>query len=151
MTEEELIEQLASCEHESWSRWMSYLIGEKCETVEGTDGHSHLCIPNEPLGQWERQIQTPYAELTEREKQSDRDEVSHILPIINEYVRGDTTAYEKLNEEQKATVNEFRTRISNMLFENLEPFYKDNPDLVFSWGLTLNVSLREDKQEPQEL
>jgi len=34
-----------------------------------------------------RQIETPYAELSEREKQSDRDEVAHILPIIKSFAK----------------------------------------------------------------
>jgi|SRR5882762_5923462 len=87
MSEKELIEQLADKEHDGWSGWMAHLIGE-CEAVEGTDGHSHLCIPKESLDRWERQIRTPYKELSEQEKQSDRDEVAHILPIIEAYKSG---------------------------------------------------------------
>lgn len=41
-------------------------------------------------------MDTPYAELSEQEKQSDRDEVAHILPIINKYVD------EKLDALRKA-------------------------------------------------
>lgn len=80
MTEEELIEQLADKEHASWARWMEYLFS-RCPFTEQGDA----IIPRELVVRWKRQIAIPYAELTEREKQSDRDEVVHILPIIREY------------------------------------------------------------------
>lgn len=63
----------------------------------------------------------------------------------------DTTDWEKLSYEQKRVVNDFRARIGDILKENLESFYQEHPDLVFSWGLSLNVFLRKDKQEMQEL
>jgi hypothetical protein len=80
MTEQELIEQLADAEHASWSRWMDYLFS-KCSFA--SDGAA--MIPSELAARWNRQMCTLYAELTEREKQSDRDEVAHILPIIEAY------------------------------------------------------------------
>ncbi|HEX3643055.1 MAG TPA: hypothetical protein VHV10_17355 [Ktedonobacteraceae bacterium] len=76
----ELIEQLADKEHASWANWMKYLFS-KCE--QQSDGSLNI-----PLGlalRWQRQMSTPYAELSEQEKQSDRDEVAHILPIIEAY------------------------------------------------------------------
>jgi hypothetical protein len=81
MTERDLIEQLADKEHASWARWMDYLISTGVNTVEG-----NLVIPAALALQWRRQADTPYTELTEREKQSDRDEVAHILPIIRQFL-----------------------------------------------------------------
>ncbi len=77
----EMIEELADKEHASWARWMNYLF-EKCEAVEGVDGFGHLTIPKQLVEHWKRQANTDYKDLTEREKQSDREEVVHILPII---------------------------------------------------------------------
>jgi RyR domain. len=77
--EQELIEQLADKEHASWARWMAYLFS-KCGRSNGS-----LYIPESLRMHWQQQIDTPYAELSEREKQSDREEVAHILPIIEEY------------------------------------------------------------------
>lgn len=73
----DLIEELASVEHERWSHWQRYL-HERC--VPGADGS--LTIPAELVRQWTRQINTPYAELSEKEKASDRDQVERYLPII---------------------------------------------------------------------
>ncbi len=83
MTEEELIERLAECEHASWARWQAYLHSICARNPDGS-----LTIPADRVRRWERQIATPYAELSEAEKQSDRDEVVRLLPLIQEYVSG---------------------------------------------------------------
>jgi hypothetical protein len=82
MSEQELIELLADKEHASWSHWMNYLFSQ-CGNNESGDA----VIPCELVVRWQRQAQTDYSELTEREKQSDRNEVAHILPIIREYAQ----------------------------------------------------------------
>ena len=74
-----LIEQLADKEHASWARWMAYQFS-RCEPLP--DGS--LVLPFPLVEHWQRQVETPYARLTEREKQSDREEVAHILPIIEQ-------------------------------------------------------------------
>ena len=80
MTETDLIEALAYAEHASWSHWMSYLFS-RCERLP--DGS--MVIPAHLVEHWQRQVATPYAELSEREKQSDRDEVAKILPILRQF------------------------------------------------------------------
>lgn len=78
----DLIEQLADAEHASWARWMAYLF-TKCDAQP--DGA--LLIPAGYVQALRRQIATPYADLTEQERQYDRDEVAHILPLIDAYSR----------------------------------------------------------------
>jgi hypothetical protein len=90
MNEQELIEQLADKEHASWARWMKYLF-DVCEAYsivdpDGFDRYKGVLIPPELVERWQLQIDTPYADLSEKEKQSDRDEVAHILPIIDKYL-----------------------------------------------------------------
>ncbi len=82
MTHAELIEALADKEHASWARWMDYLFS-RCPFTEEGDA----IIPRELVDRWRKQVNTPYAELSEQEKQSDRDEVAHILPIIEQYCK----------------------------------------------------------------
>jgi hypothetical protein len=72
-----LIEELASTEHERWSHWQRYL-HEQC--VQGADGS--LTIPAHLVSHWTRQMNTPYAQLSEKEKHSDREQVQRYLPII---------------------------------------------------------------------
>lgn len=85
MSEQELIELLiellADKEHESWAHWMKYLFSQ-CE--QGNFGQ--MVIPAECVARWSRQIDTPYTDLSEKEKQSDRDEVARIIPIIRGYI-----------------------------------------------------------------
>ena len=72
-----LIEELASVEHERWSHWQRYL-HEQC--VSGADGS--LTIPADLVRQWTTQMNTPYTQLSEKEKDSDREQVQRYLPII---------------------------------------------------------------------
>jgi len=78
-----LIEQLAAIEHERWADWQKYmhskggLVGEV-----GTYSTGDLILPSVLVEQWERQIATPYAELSEKEKDSDREQVDRYWPLI---------------------------------------------------------------------
>lgn len=74
---EKLLERLASIEHERWSHWQRY-IHEQC--VRGEDGS--LTIPADLVRRWSEQLETPYSELSEEEKASDRDQVQRYLPVI---------------------------------------------------------------------
>ena len=80
MEREELIEQLAEKEHGSWSHWMKYLFS-KCTA----NGDGSVTIPPDLVERWKQQAETPYTDLSEREKQSDRNRVKLILPIIEVY------------------------------------------------------------------
>lgn len=72
-----LIEALASVEHERWSHWQRYLHSQ-CELRD--DGA--LTIPAALVKRWSKQMSTPYHELSEHEKDSDREQVQRYLPII---------------------------------------------------------------------
>jgi hypothetical protein len=52
-----LFERLAALEHEQWAHWTRYML-------------HNLTLKN--IERWKRQIETPYHELTDEEKQSDR-------------------------------------------------------------------------------
>lgn len=51
------LEQLAALEHEQWIHWTKYMLDN---------------LTSENIERWKRQIQTPYSELSEKEKESDR-------------------------------------------------------------------------------
>lgn len=78
LTNPELLNSLAAIEHQRWAHWQAYLHDE-CEVLE--DGS--LKIPAELVQRWTRQIQTPYSELSEPEKESDREQVLKYLPTIS--------------------------------------------------------------------
>ena len=71
-------ETLAAVEHERWSHWQRYM-HSKC-IPQGDKGA--LLIPADLVKLWEKQIATPYSELTEGEKESDREQVRKYLPLI---------------------------------------------------------------------
>ena len=75
-------ERLADQEHERWSRWMKYLFSLCYAMVD--DGA--LVIPANSVKHWQRQIDTPYAELSEKEKDSDRKEADNTLRIVQDEI-----------------------------------------------------------------
>jgi hypothetical protein len=72
-----LLEQLATVEHERWSHWQRYMHGKGAKQSDGS-----LLIPPDLVKQWERQFATPYGDLTDKEKESDREQVRKYLPVI---------------------------------------------------------------------
>ena len=73
----DLVEVLAAAEHERWSHWQRYLHAQ-CDL--GPDGS--LTIPADLVRRWTSQMNTTYADLSEKEKLSDREQVHRYLPII---------------------------------------------------------------------
>lgn len=72
-----LMEELATVEHERWAHWQQY-VHDQCRRAD--DGS--LVVPAELAQLWATQIATPYAELSEAEKESDREQVRRYLPLI---------------------------------------------------------------------
>ncbi|HMT04077.1 MAG TPA: hypothetical protein PKD76_00875 [Solirubrobacterales bacterium] len=72
-----MIEQLAAIEHERWSHWQRYL-HDQCEA--GDDGS--LTIPKELAQRWTTQMRTAYEDLSDKEKESDREQVRRYLTVI---------------------------------------------------------------------
>jgi len=81
-----LIEELAAIEHERWAHWQKY-VHEQCERL--SDGS--LVIPAHLVSRWEKQIETPYHQLSQEEKQSDREQVERVLSVLAHFfpVEGD--------------------------------------------------------------
>ncbi len=75
----ELLEQLASIEHERWSHWQRYMHGKATCNLDGS-----LTIPADLVTRWERLMKTPYAQLTDEERESDREQVRRYLTIVAE-------------------------------------------------------------------
>lgn len=74
---EPVVERLAAIEHERWAHWQRY-VHDQCERRE--DGS--LLIPANLVARWEAQIATPYAGLSEEERDSDREQVRRYVPAI---------------------------------------------------------------------
>lgn len=75
---EKELEQFASLEHIRWAKWQNYL-------------HSHLTwnndiqawvLPHEWKDRWQMQINKPYSMLSEKEKESDREQVRPYFELM---------------------------------------------------------------------
>lgn len=80
-----LFEELAAIEHGPWADWQRYM-HSKGRRVNGdysvTTGD--LILPSVLVEQWERQIDTLYGDLSEREKDGDRDQVLRYWHLITQ-------------------------------------------------------------------
>jgi hypothetical protein len=72
-------EPLAAVSHDIWSSWMRwmFLMGE-FDYVSGT-----WKMPKDKVERWKRQMDTDYADLTEKEKESDRHQADKILKVLD--------------------------------------------------------------------
>jgi hypothetical protein len=76
MKNKELFEKLADIEHQRWAHWQKYL-HSRCTNLNGS-----LIMSPKYVRHLERQIDTPYSELSEREKDMDRQEVMRYWGLI---------------------------------------------------------------------
>jgi len=77
-----LIEELAAIEHDRWAHWQKH-VHQQCEPL--CDGS--LRIPSHLVRRWKKQIETPYIQLSEAEKRSDREQVERVLPVLAKYLK----------------------------------------------------------------
>lgn len=70
-------EKLAEYAHTAWSGWMRYLFEKSTRNADGT-----VTLPAWAVERWERQLTTPYADLSEAEKDSDRAEADAMIAIV---------------------------------------------------------------------
>lgn len=70
-----LRQKLAAIEHERWADWQNWV-------------HKVYLEGNfkEYMLRWQKQIATPYAELSDREKASDMEQVDRYWPLIEAYI-----------------------------------------------------------------
>ena len=66
----ELIEQMAELEHIQWAHWTAYMLDN---------------LTPENVERWKRQIKTPYSELSEKEKESDREWARKSFDIARDF------------------------------------------------------------------
>lgn len=67
----ELMERMAELEHIQWVHWTGYMLDN---------------LTQENIERWKRQIKTPYSELTEKEKESDREWARKSFDIARDFV-----------------------------------------------------------------
>ena len=75
----ELLEKMADEAHEIWCGWMQYMFVNGFVSTSGT-----WVMDTVPYERWQRQMKTPYAQLSESEKESDREIAQRYLKIIKD-------------------------------------------------------------------
>lgn len=71
------LETLAAIEHERWAHWQAYMHSKCTQNPDGS-----LTIPSELVQRWERQIATPFTELSDKEKHSDYAQAMRSAPAL---------------------------------------------------------------------
>jgi hypothetical protein len=78
-------DEIADLCHQQWSLWMEHLFDKTFKDLDGLydKENGNLIIPKRFVERWKRQMNTPYSELSEEEKESDRREaekfISHFI------------------------------------------------------------------------
>jgi hypothetical protein len=72
-----LLEPLAAAEHDRWAHWQRYMHSKGIRQQDGS-----LLLPAHFVGRWDAQMDKKYADLTETERESDREQVRKYLPIV---------------------------------------------------------------------
>lgn len=78
---EPLLEELAAIEHQRWAHWQKYVHEKAQRQPDGS-----LVLPADLVERWERQLRTSYQDLTNEEKDSDREQVRKYLPILERWL-----------------------------------------------------------------
>lgn len=91
------VEKGADLEHDRWARWQKYffskctphkILSRNAKTNQEEEIETgNLVIHRDLVERWQRQINTPYAELSEAEKESDRKETRNYLPLLEETIQ----------------------------------------------------------------
>lgn len=99
-----LLEALAHVEHERWSDWMRHQFSRGIVQHAGA-----ITLSFADVERWTRQMITPYADLTEAEKESDRREVRRYWEVVEG--AGEMPVNETLVAAMKEAINAVKNPI----------------------------------------
>ncbi len=72
-----LRERMAAAQHMIWANWMRHLFAQGTLNEDGS-----WTMPKEKVQRWHRQMETDYADLPEKEKQGDRDQIERMFDSV---------------------------------------------------------------------
>jgi hypothetical protein len=81
MNKEKLIEKLADIEHQRWADWQRW-VHANFKKEEIGKGSWVWYMPYSLIEQWQRQIETPYSELSEKEKKKTENKSEDIYRLL---------------------------------------------------------------------
>ena len=80
----QLRERLAELEHEQWAHWAKHMLGILKPLFGGMPTEPEFQRARIALERWERQIEAPYYDLTEEERDSDREWADRVIAVLEE-------------------------------------------------------------------
>lgn len=72
-------ERLADLCHRQWTGWMRYMFSKGVSNSDGT-----WTMPKWAVVRWQRQMNTPYGQLSHSEQDTDRTEADKFIAVIKE-------------------------------------------------------------------
>jgi hypothetical protein len=82
--EDEILEKIADLVHDQWIHWMKYLIYKKPLSYWDDVEIETVQFDIKDWLRWHKQMKTPYSNLTEKEKESDREWARKYIQIFKE-------------------------------------------------------------------
>lgn len=136
-----LRQQLAAIEHERWADWQEYVHSKGKARV--IDGEALWCLPMGLVHAWNKQIATPYAELSEREKASDMEQVDRYWPLIERWCQ-------EIAREARLDV---KTSVSLTILHRVKAkcINRESPERVQKWAERQIAELTQKPPRKEEL
>lgn len=127
-----LRELLADVMHQIWAKWMNYLFSVSVQNEDGT-----WTIPKEFAERWQRQVNTKYQDLSEKEKQSDRHQADKVLATV---INSKEDPFWVLNDQITIEVSNLNKRIvelghTTMEYRNLRQSGLSEKEVAKLWNL----------------
>lgn len=140
-----MMEKFAALEHERWAKWQKYFFS-KCQIkpqsqVNGMDDrYVYLALPKDLYERWLKQIETPYSELSEQEKESDREQVR---PYLEEF----STLLDEIERENQELIGRHNARILNQFQTEMKP---DMPLIAYDERVALIPAITKIAEETKK-
>lgn len=116
-TIDELKEELAAIEHERWASWQKWMH----EQAYHSTPNGGLVFDGEYIKHLEKQINTPYVDLSATEQASDMEQVDRYWPLIEQYIA--TSNAQALTKAERAELEMYR-RERSIALEDYHEFGK---------------------------
>jgi hypothetical protein len=114
------MEEFADLEHQRWSKWQKYMHSKLQRSIEDK---GFMRLPDLYFTQWERQINTPYSELTEKEKESDREQVRPYIEALKQ----------ALEEQRESIKKDLVDEIEKYVFNLYDSIHKETGAYKYDW------------------
>lgn len=131
----EFRELLADVQHDIWSHWMKYMFSQGSFTTHMSFNDKPDSItwtmPSDKVERWQRQMETDYFDLTEKERESDREQADKVTAVLENVV---SVMVEKLLDKlyEAPGFSDWWGNLRNTKQEGLESMLCDEIRLLYN-------------------